>query len=134
ATDVTERVRRDADHAGQVAAISKAQAVIEFDLDGTILTANRNFLEAMGYGLAEIQGQHHSLFVAPDEREGAEYRACWPRLRRGEHQAAEYRRLGKGGREVWIQASYNPILGLDGKPFKVVEFAIDVTEQKLRNA
>ena len=134
ATDITEQVRRDADYAGQVAAIGKSQAVIEFNLDGTILTANENFLSAMGYSLDEVRGRHHSLFVKPPERDGAEYKAFWARLGRGEYQAAEYRRLGKGGREVWIQASYNPILGLDGKPFKVVKFATDVTEQKLRNA
>lgn len=134
ATDVTQQVRRDADFAGQVAAISKAQAVIEFELDGTILTANENFLRAMGYALAEIQGRHHSMFVDPGERDGPEYREFWARLRRGEYQTAEYRRLGKDGREVWIQATYNPIVGLDGRPFKVVKFATDVTEQKLRTA
>jgi len=134
ATDISERVKRDADHAGQVAAIGRSQAVIEFDLDGMILTANANFLNAMGYALEEIRGRHHSLFVEPTERESAEYRAFWERLRRGEYLAAEYRRLGKGGREVWIQASYNPILDLDGRPFKVVKFATDVTAQKLRNA
>jgi len=134
ATDITGQVQRDADYAGQVAAISKAQAVIEFELDGTILTANENFLRAMGYTLAEVQGRHHSLFVDPGERDGSEYREFWARLRRGEYQAAEYRRLGKGGREVWIQATYNPIVGLDGKPFKVVKFATDVTEQKQRTA
>jgi methyl-accepting chemotaxis protein len=134
ATDITERVRREADHAGQVAAIGRSQAVIEFDLDGTVLTANENFLRAMGYSLEEIQGRHHSLFVEPSERDGADYREFWARLRRGEYLAAEFRRLGKGGREVWIQASYNPILDLDGRPCKVVKFATDVTEQKLRNA
>ncbi len=134
ATDISERVQRDADYAGQVAAIGRSQAVIEFDLDGTILTANANFLDAMGYTLEEIRGRHHSLFVEPSERDSAEYRTFWERLRRGEYLAAEYRRLGKGGREVWIQASYNPILDLDGRPFKVVKFATDVTAQKLRNA
>ena len=131
ATDISERVQRDADYAGQVAAIGRSQAVIEFDLDGTILTANANFLDAMGYTLEEIRGRHHSLFVEPSERDSAEYRTFWERLRRGEYLAAEYRRLGKGGREVWIQASYNPILGLDGKPYKVVKFATDVTQQVL---
>ena len=131
ATDISDRVERDADHAGQVAAIGRSQAVIEFDLDGVILSANANFLDAMGYSLEEIRGRHHSLFVQPTERDSAEYRAFWERLRRGEYLAAEFRRLGKGGREVWIQASYNPILGLDGRPYKVVKFAADVTQQVL---
>jgi len=134
ATDVTEQKLRNADYAGQLAAIGKSQAVIEFNLDGTILTANANFLGAMGYTLAEVQGQHHSLFVPPAERDSSAYREFWASLNRGEYQSAEFKRVGKGGREVWIQASYNPILDLNGKPFKVVKFATDVTEQKLRNA
>jgi methyl-accepting chemotaxis protein len=123
-----------ADYAGQVAAIRKSQAVIEFAMDGTILDANDNFLKALGYRLEEIQGQHHSMFVEPAFKQSNEYREFWAALHRGEYQAAEYKRIGKGGREVWIQASYNPILDPDGKPFKVVKFATDVTEQKLRNA
>ena len=119
---------------GQVDAIHKSQAVIEFNLDGTIIVANENFLATMGYTLAEVQGKHHSLFVEPGYRDSAAYKAFWAALGRGEYQAAEYKRLGKGGREVWIQASYNPILDLNGKPFKVVKFATDVTKQKLANA
>jgi methyl-accepting chemotaxis protein len=134
ATDVTERVRRDADYSGQIAAIGKSQAVIEFNLDGTILTANENFLGAMGYELAEVQGKHHSMFVAPGDRDSQSYQTFWATLRRGEYQAAEYKRIGKGGREIWIQASYNPIFDRNGKPFKVVKFATDVTADKLRNA
>jgi methyl-accepting chemotaxis protein len=134
ATEVTEQVLRDAAYSGQVSAISKSQAVIEFDLQGNILTANPNFLSAMGYSLDEVQGQHHRMFVEPAERESAEYRAFWEKLRRGEFQAAEYKRIAKGGREVWIQATYNPILDLDGTPIKIIKFATDVTEQKLRNA
>ena len=131
ATDITEQVYRDADYAGQVAAIGKSQAVIEFTLDGTILNANGNFLGAMGYALEEIRGKHHRMFVEPGERESAGYTEFWARLGRGEYRSGEFRRLGKGGREVWIQASYNPILGLDGKPSKVVKFASDVTDQVL---
>jgi len=112
-----------------LAAVSRSQAMIEFNLDGTIITANPNFLNAMGYTLAEIQGKHHSMFVEPAYRDSAEYREFWAKLNRGEFQAAEYKRLGKGGKEVWIQASYNPILDMDGKPFKVVKFASDVTKQ-----
>ena len=96
-------------------AIDKSQAVIEFNLDGTIVTANANFLGAMGYTLAEIRGKHHSMFVEPATRESVAYREFWARLNRGEFQAAQYKRLGKGGREVWIQASYNPILDAGGK-------------------
>ncbi len=129
ATDVTQQKLSNADYQGQIDAIGKSQAVIEFGLDGTILTANAKFLEAMGYTLAEVQGKHHSMFVSEAYRESDAYRDFWASLRRGEYQAAEYQRLGKGGREVWIQATYNPILGLDGKPFKVTKFATDITRQ-----
>ncbi|MGX7745109.1 methyl-accepting chemotaxis protein [Rhodopseudomonas parapalustris] len=131
ATDVTEQKLRNADMAGQIAAIGKSQAVIEFDMDGTVLTANENFLHALGYSLGEIKGKPHSMFVDPSERDGAAYREFWASLSRGEYQAAEYKRIGKGGREVYIQASYNPILDLNGRPFKVVKFATDVTTQVL---
>src|SRR5580692_3459955 len=117
----------------QAAAIDKSQAVIEFKLDGTIVTANRNFLDAMGYSLAEIQGRHHSLFVAPAERDSAAYRQFWARLNHGEFQAAQYKRFGKGGKEIWIQASYNPILDVGGKPIAVVKFATDITAQKIKS-
>ncbi len=127
AFDVTEQKRRLADLEGQRAAIDKAQAVIEFDLSGKILTANENFLAVLGYSLPEIAGQHHRIFVDPAEREAADYRAFWERLGRGEYDAGQYRRLGKGGREVWIQASYNPILDARGRPYKVVKFATDIT-------
>ena len=122
------------DYAGQVAAASRSQAVIEFKLDGTIVNANENFLKTLGYSLGEIQGKHHSMFVEQKERDSAAYREFWAALNRGEYQAAEYKRIGKGGKEVWIQASYNPVFDEKGKPAKVVKFAIDVTEQKLRNA
>ena len=134
ATEVTEQKLQTADFEGQIQAVSKAQAVIEFNLDGTIITANDNFLNALGYTLKEVQGQHHRMFVEESFRASVEYRQFWEALNRGEYQAAEYKRIGKGGKEVWIQASYNPILDLNGKPFKVVKFATDVTEQKLRNA
>ena len=98
-------------------------------MDGTIIAANENFLDTLGYALDEIQGRHHSMFVDPAERDGADYREFWAKLNRGEYQAAEYKRIGKGGKEVWIQASYNPILDLNGKPFKVVKYATDTTAQ-----
>ena len=129
ATDVSEQKLSTADLAGQVTAIGKSQAVIEFNMDGTIITANGNFLGAVGYSLDEIRGRHHSMFVDPAERDSAEYREFWAKLNRGEYQAAEYKRVGRGGKEVWIQASYNPILDLNGKPFKVVKYAADTTAQ-----
>ena len=133
-TDITERKLRDNDHAEQIAAIGKSQAVIEFAMEGTILHANDNFLKALGYTLDEIKGKHHSMFVDDAYRQSADYKEFWAKLNRGEYVADEFKRIGKGGREVWILASYNPILDLNGKPFKVVKYATDVTEQKLRNA
>jgi methyl-accepting chemotaxis protein len=129
ATDVTEQKLRNADYQGQIAAIQKSQGVIEFDMDGTIVSANDNFLQPMGYTLEEVRGKHHSIFVDDAFRESAEYKDFWAKLNRGEYVAAEFKRLGKGGREVWIQASYNPILDLDGRPCKVVKYATDVTER-----
>src|SRR5271165_2678137 len=120
--------------AAQVAAAGKSQAVIEFNMDGSIISANENFLHAMGYSLAEIKGRNHNMFVEPAQRDSAAYREFWAKLNRGEYDAAEYRRIGKGGKEVWILASYNPILDQNGKPFKVVKFATDITATKLRNA
>ncbi|MFN5719796.1 MAG: PAS domain-containing protein, partial [Bradyrhizobium sp.] len=131
ATDVTNQKLRNADLSGQIDAIRKSQAVIEFKLDGTIVEANDNFLQALGYSLGEIKGQHHSMFVEHVERTSAEYREFWTSLNRGQFQAGEYKRIGKGGKEVWIQASYNPIFDLNGKPFKVVKYASDVTSQVL---
>lgn len=131
ATDITASKLDNMDAHGKISAIDRAQAVIEFNLDGTIITANENFLNTVGYGLTEIQGRHHSMFVDPVERDGAAYRDFWARLGRGEYQAAEYKRVGKGGKEVWILATYNPIFDEAGKPLKVVKFATDVTQQKL---
>ncbi len=134
ATETTATKLQGADHLGQVAAIGRSQAVIEFDLDGNILTANENFLGAMGYRLDEVVGQHHRMFVAPEDANSPDYAAFWKDLRSGTFARAEYRRLGKGGREVWIQASYNPILDPLGRPFKVVKYATDVTATKLQAA
>ena len=131
ATDMTEQKLRNADYTGQIAAIRKSQAVITFDMEGIVLDANHHFLNALGYTLEEIKGRHHSMFVDEAYRQSPEYKEFWAKLRRGEYQAEEYKRIGKGGKEVWIQASYNPILDLNGKPFKVVKYAIDVTAQKL---
>ena len=134
ATDITAKKIRSMEDAGKLSAIARAQAVIEFNLDGTIITANDNFLAAVGYRLEEIQGKHHSMFVSPGEKESVAYREFWASLGRGEFQSAEYKRFGKGGKEIWILASYNPILDDTGKPFKVVKFASDVSEQKLKTA
>src|SRR5580693_3667396 len=114
-----------------LAAIEKSQAMIEFQMDGTIVTANDNFLRALGYTLEEVKGRHHGIFVEEAYRQSGDYREFWARLNRGEFQAAEFKRIGKGGKEVWIQASYNPILDLNGKPFKIVKFATDITQQTL---
>ncbi len=128
--DLIGIAERDADIAGQIEAVSKTQAVIEFNLDGTIITANKNFLNVLDYTLEEIQGQHHRMFVEPEFANSQEYKDFWAKLNRGEYEAKQYKRLGKNGKEVWIQASYNPILDFNGKPFKVVKFATDVSEQK----
>jgi methyl-accepting chemotaxis protein len=134
ASDITSQKIRSMEDAGKIAAIGRAQAVIEFNLDGTIITANENFLGVLGYSLAEIQGKHHSMFVAPSERESSAYREFRATLNRGEFRSGEYKRFGKGAKEIWILASYNPILDDTGKPFKVVKFASDVTAEKLRAA
>ncbi|QGX60418.1 methyl-accepting chemotaxis protein [Alteromonas mediterranea] len=134
ASDITEQKQKNADYEGQITAINKSQAVIEFDLDGQILTANDNFLSAMGYSLDEIKGQHHSMFVDPSYKLSNEYAAFWQSLKAGEHSDGEYKRIGKGGREIWIRATYNPIIDSSGKPFKVVKFATDITQDKLKNA
>ena len=129
ATDVTEQKLRVADSNGQISAIGKSQAVIEFDMDGTIRSANANFLNTLGYTLDEIKGHHHRMFVTSQERESEAYRDFWAALNRGEYRSGEFQRVGKGGKDVWIQASYNPILDLNGRPFKVVKYASDTTAQ-----
>ncbi|MCE0538157.1 PAS domain-containing protein [Kineosporia rhizophila] len=134
ASDITLAKARNADFEGKITAIRRSQAVIEFDLEGVVLDANDAFLELMGYTLEEVRGQHHRLFVAPNETGTPEYAAFWDKLARGDFHSAEYRRIAKDGREVWIRATYNPILDADGRPVKVVKFAHDVTAEKLRNA
>ena len=134
ATDITAQTLKNSDYSGQIDAVSKAQAVIEFSLDGKILRANDNFLNTIGYASVEIVGQHHSMFVDPIYRSGPEYRLFWEKLARGEFDAGQYKRNGKGGKEIWLEASYNPIMGPDGKPFKVVKYATDITAQTISNA
>ncbi|SNZ21126.1 methyl-accepting chemotaxis protein [Cohaesibacter gelatinilyticus] len=129
ATDITEQKLRIADIEGQINAINRSQAVIHFELDGTILDANENFTGAVGYSLSEIKGQHHRMFVDPSYAASSEYRQFWEELAQGKFKADEFKRFGKGGNEIWIQASYNPIFDAAGRPFKVVKFATDITEQ-----
>lgn len=134
ATDITDQKRKNADYEGQINAIGKSLAVIEFNLDGVIQNANENFCAATGYNLSEIKGQHHSMFVEPNYKMSPEYTAFWRDLKKGEFKSGEFKRVKKDGSELWIQASYNPIFDEFGQPLKVVKYASDVTEQKLRNA
>jgi len=129
AADITEQKQRAADFEGQLAAIRKSQGMISFTLDGIVLDANEAFLAVLGYSLDEVRGKHHRLFVEPAYAESQAYRDFWAKLHRGAYDAGQYRRVGKGGREVWIQASYNPILDASGRPYKVVKFATDITAQ-----
>lgn len=132
ASDVTDKVAMEAkslDFANQIAAISAAQAVIEFQMDGTIVAANENFLKTVGYGLDEIKGKHHRMFVDPSYARSVDYSQFWEKLNRGESDAGQYQRFGKNGKEVWIQARYSALLDAQGKPYKVVKYASDITEQ-----
>jgi methyl-accepting chemotaxis protein len=133
ASDITDAKLKSADFEGQIQAIGKSQAVIEFTLDGTITDANENFLQTLGYTLDEVKGRHHRMFCDPAYVQSVEYRNFWEKLARGEFDRGEYKRIGKGGREVWISASYNPILDMNGRPMKVVKFATDVSQQKLKD-
>src|SRR3984893_12740747 len=108
-------------------AINKSQAVIELGMDGMVLAANDNYLKMFGYTLAEILGQPYTLFVNPADRGGTEYRALWERMHAGQHEQGRFKRMGKNGREVWVRASFNPLLGPDGRPWKVVKFASEIT-------
>lgn len=116
------------------AALHRVQAVIEFDLQGNILHANDNFLATLGYTLEEVRGKHHRIFCDPDYARTEAYRQFWERLGRGEYDRGEYRRFGRGGREIWINASYNPVIGDDGRPYKVIKFATDITAVKQQHA
>lgn len=134
AADVTQQNMQFADFSGQIAAIDKSQAVVEFDMKGNILHANDNFLQMMGYSWEEVVGEHHSIFVTEAQKESVQYKSFWARLAEGEYQTGEFKRLSVSGDEVWIQAFYNPILDLNGKPYKVVKYATDITAQKVMNA
>ncbi|MCD5993460.1 PAS domain-containing methyl-accepting chemotaxis protein [Pseudomonas sp. CDFA 602] len=134
ATDVTQQRKTNAEYEGKVAAIDRSQGVIEFDLNGRVLNANENFLKILGYRLDEVQGQHHRMFCDEEYLNSPDYRAFWAKLERGEYDSGEYKRVGKNGRELWISATYNPILDPEGRPYKVVKFANDVTESRARQA
>lgn len=129
AADIRPQILREADLDGQINAISKAQAVMEFELDGTVRSANENALRMLGYSLTEIKGQNHSVLAAPEMRDSPEYRGLWDKLRRGEYDSGQYQRVNKDGRQLWLQATYNPIADGNGKPFKVIEYATDITAQ-----
>ena len=132
--DVTAQKFQRLEAEGKLGAIDRAQASIEFDMTGKVLTANKNFQKLMGYELDEMVGRHHRMFAESAYAASAEYQAFWERLARGEFESGEYKRIGKDGKEVWIQATYNPILDPRGNPIKVVKFATDVTEAKLHSA
>ena len=134
ATDITEQKVRNADFEAQIHAISVSQAVIEFSLDGIVQSANENFLNTLGFTLDEVKGKHHRMFCDPAYAKSPEYKAFWNKLRDGDYDAGEYKRIGKGGKEVWISASYNPIRDLNGNPVKVIKFASDISKQKLKDA
>ncbi len=127
ATNITSRVEAEFDAKGRLDAINRAMAVIEFDLEGKILAVNDNFLQVMGYSRQEVVGHHHRMFVESSYAQSSEYPRFWNRLARGEYFARTYKRVAKGGRIVWIEATYNPIFGSDGKPVKVVKYAMDVS-------
>jgi PAS domain S-box-containing protein len=126
--DAKERLL-NLDYSGQIAAISRSQAMVEFTPDGHILHANENFLASMGYQISEVRGQPHSMFVEPDYARSHEYAEFWAKLRRGEYQAAQFKRIGKNGKVVWIEGAYNPIMDVNGKVSKVVKFATDISTQ-----
>ena len=132
AVDITHDMTSAAETKGKIDAMSLSQTVIEFDMEGNVQTANPNFLRTMGYTLAEIRGKHHSMFCEPGLVQSQAYRDFWADLGEGKFQSARYRRIGKHGAEVWIQATYNPILDVDGRPYKVVKYAIDITAQVQR--
>lgn len=129
ATDITGQRVRNAEYVALASAMSRAQAVVEFDMEGQLLSANENFLELLEYDLDDVKGEHHRVFCEDDYAASAAYRKFWQKLNRGEFDAGRYKRLGNNGKVVWIQATYNPIFDLNGKPIKVVKFATDITEQ-----
>lgn len=134
ATDVTEARLQNAEYEGKVRAINRVSAVIEFELDGTVITANENFLKIFGYSPDELRGVHHRIFCDPSFADSRNYAEFWQELGRGEYVSGEFKRVRADGTEVWLQASYNPIFDLDGRPRKIVKFATDITEEVVRRS
>lgn len=134
ASDITEQKVKSSDYESKIEAINRSQAVIEFKLDGTILWANENFCSTVGYKLEEIVGKHHRIFCEPEYTNSTDYRNFWDKLGKGQFDSGEYKRIDKDGKEVWINASYNPIMNAEGNPHKVVKFASDITEQKVKSS
>lgn len=136
-SDITTQKMQTADSSSQLAAIDRSQAVISFTLDGNVVSANGNFLATVGYTLAEIRGKHHRMFVEPAYAGSSAYAEFWDKLRRGDYHAGEYKRIGNGGREIWLSATYNPVFDPSGKPYKVVKFCSDITkdvQERVRKA
>lgn len=132
ATEITDQVMKNADAAGQMAAINKTLGVIEFTLDGHIISVNENFAKLTGYFPSEIIGKHHSIFVEDSYKQSPEYQTFWKDLREGLPNNGQFKRIGKKGNQIWLQASYNPIFDLNGKPFKIVKYASDISAQKIK--
>ena len=129
ATDITRKVIHEQEMTSRLNAIDRSMAVIEFRPDGTILTANQNFLDTVGYALADIEGRHHRLFCESDYAASAEYQQFWQQLNAGEYMSGQYKRLDSQGRELWLEATYNPVFDADGNLYKVVKFATDITQR-----
>lgn len=128
ASDVTAEKQSRAEFQAQIDAIGRSQAVIHFDLEGNVLWANDNFLSALGYRLSQIQGKHHRMFVRPEDVNTEDYRQLWSDMRSGKFRSGVFHRVGEGGRDVWLEASYNPVFGVTGRPIKVVKFATDISK------
>ncbi|MEZ3186151.1 methyl-accepting chemotaxis protein [Pseudomonas sp. LM13] len=133
-SDISKAVYRAKENEAFISALLRSTAVIQFNLDGTVVTANEQFLQTMGYSLAELKGKHHSLFCTPEDAASADYKAFWQKLNRGEYIADRFRRVDRNGREVWLEATYNPVHDTEGNLYKVVKFANVVTDQVMREA
>lgn len=129
ASDITERVERDQERNGVINAIHRSMAVIEFNCDGEVITANDNFLQVMGYTLADIEGQHHRMFCDPEEANNPEYQGFWEALNRGEFSSGQFKRLNSQGKTVWLEATYNPVYDSENRLKKVVKIAVDITDK-----
>ncbi|MCH5535220.1 methyl-accepting chemotaxis protein [Pseudomonas syringae pv. syringae] len=129
ALDVTTRVMLENETSSKLAAVDRAMAICEFEPNGNVITANNNFLNVMGYALAEIKGKHHRSFCEPTLVNSPEYNEFWRKLNHGEFIGDQFKRIGKQGRVVWLEATYNPVFDVDGKLYKIVKFASDITQR-----